>query len=105
MDHQPGPLKSNCTQVLAREHVGGHDGAGRATRGAAVAPHAELVEGGRLVGCKDAADGTSPGAVPVQHEGRAGRGGGAFAARGDGRPGVMDAGRGREPVLDDEGEA
>lgn len=99
------PGHGEGAEVLAREHVDGHDGAGGATGGASVAAHAEFVERRGLVARKDAADGASACAVPVEQAGRAGRGAGALAARGDGRPCVVNAGRSGDPALDGEGEA
>lgn len=91
--------------MLAREHVGGHDGAGRPARGAQVSAHEELVEGGELVEREDPAHGARAEAVAMEHERAAGRGAGHVAAWGDGRSRVVDGGRAGEPVLDAEREA
>lgn len=71
--------------MLAREHIGGHDGGGHATRGEEVAARKEILEGWGFVVRENPANGANTVPVIMEHEAATGQGAGEVTARGDGQ--------------------
>ena len=75
MERTVTPLKQTLVgDLLARNHINGHDSEGRIARGAEVAEREEFERGRHFVRRQDPAHGAMADSVTLEHEGPAGDG-------------------------------